>query len=77
MEKIHTFVELGRLTPPSQVLSLAPDHFTQEEQDLIEDFTRNGGMVLLNTSAGWWRFLITSASNRVYEFKSSGEPGVE
>ncbi|WP_386846096.1 hypothetical protein [Deinococcus taklimakanensis] len=73
MERIQTLVPINRITPPQQVVRLPENHFTLEEQERILDSL--GKFILLNTSAGWWRFFLSESGGGLLTFTSSGGPG--
>ncbi|MFC4640299.1 hypothetical protein [Deinococcus hohokamensis] len=52
-----------------------PAHFSSDEQRRIRMAQLSQGFVLLNTSAGWWRFSVTRTDEFRFDFLSSGTPG--
>ena len=76
MAIIQTKVNIGELTPPSQIVTVQRNHFYVEEQYQIDAAVLDAaGYVVLQTEHGPWRFLVTHTRNNSYSFINDVLPG--
>lgn len=76
--EVKTRIEVGRITPPTQRITVYGDRLPKEDLDALIQAATGTGTVLLNTEHGPWRFITERSSlgsTNVFHLVSAGPPG--